>query len=54
MPPKGLEVKNMKSLEFLHIRIEKELKDKIKEKAKEDNRTFSNWVLTVIKRELGH
>ena len=38
--------------EYLHIRIEPELKKKAEEKAKEDCRTLSGYVANLIKKDL--
>lgn len=36
----------------LHIRIDENLHEKLKEQAKKENRTISNYVINLIKKDL--
>lgn len=37
----------------LNIRLTEDLKNKIQERAKEENRTMSNYIENLVKRDLG-
>lgn len=44
----------MEKTEQLHLRLEPKLKEKLKEHARKDGRTLSNYVLYVLKKEINN